>query len=332
MTLSLWRSQLVRGLRAHPYSTSVESQKRFSAHQRKTMVRTPTQATDAKLSIPPDRNRVSHASRANGAINVQQANKVERLTDRWTESTLLRRLHIDLSRPVILFFLGIHALLGLLFFFVPAIDLGFSHLFYTSGKGFAFGTTSSSRVLPFLPWITIAFVSLSILLLIRNAVGWWRGRQLIFFSASSRSVIFLLFTLGLGPGLLVNGILKDHSGRARPYQVEAFGGDRQFTAAFTATGPCKSNCSFVSGDASIGYYLLAFLFIARKRRWAIALAAYTMGTAIGLVRIAQGAHFLSDVIFAGFFTFLVAWILHFLILKPEKDSPISLAAGSASSS
>jgi len=294
------------------------------------MVSAPAPTTDAKPSIPSDKNGVSHASRANGAMNVQQANKVERLTDRLTESTLLRRLHIDLTRPIILMFLGIHALLALVFFFVPGIDLGFSGLFYTSGKGFAFGTTSSSRVLPFLPWITIAFVSLSILLLIRNVVGWWRNRELIFFPASSRSVIFLLFTLGLGPGLLVNVILKDHLGRVRPYQVEAFGGNRQFTAAFTATGSCKSNCSFVSGDASIGYYLLAFLFVARKRRWAIALAAYTVGTAIGLVRIAQGAHFLSDVIFAGFFTFLVAWILHFLILAPEKTSPVTLAPASAS--
>ena len=243
-----------------------------------------------------------------------------------------KRFRSEIGKPAILLFLAIHGLLGLAFFFLPEIDLGFSGLFYTSGKGFVIESRSSAKALPFLPWITIVFVTLSLLLFIRNIVAGRRNRQSISRLSSIRRILFLLLTLFLGPGLLINVILKEQSGRSRPSRVEAFGGDRQFTAAFTATGPCKSNCSFVSGDAAMGYYLLAFLFVARKRRWAIALAAYTLGTAIGLVRIAQGAHFLSDVIFAGFFTFLVAWILQFLILKPEKDLPVTLAPGSASSS
>jgi lipid A 4'-phosphatase len=243
-----------------------------------------------------------------------------------------KRFGSEISKPAILLFLAIHALLGLGFYFAPEIDFGFSGLFYTSGKGFVIESRSSAKALPFLPWITIAFVSLSILLFIRRIVAGRRNRQSISRLSSIRRILFLLLTLFLGPGLLINVILKEQSGRSRPSRVEAFGGNRQFTAAFAATGACKSNCSFVSGDAAVGYYLLAFLFVARKRRWSIALAAYSLGTAIGLVRIAQGAHFLSDVIFAGFFTFLVAWILHFLILKPEKDSPVTLAPGSASSS
>ncbi|HXK29133.1 MAG TPA: phosphatase PAP2 family protein, partial [Candidatus Binatia bacterium] len=82
-----------------------------------------------------------------------------------------------------------------------------------------------------------------------------------------------------------------------------------------------------SGDASMGYYFLAFLFVARKRRWAIALAAYTLGTAIGVLRIAQGAHFLSDVIFAGFFTYLVAWVLSMVLLAAQENSTTSPAPG-----
>ncbi|MBI2230816.1 MAG: phosphatase PAP2 family protein [Deltaproteobacteria bacterium] len=244
----------------------------------------------------------------------------------------MQRLRTELAKPGILWFFGIHGLLGLAFFFLPEIDFGFSGLFYTSGKGFVIESRSSAKALPFLPWITIAFVTLSLLLFIRHIVAGRRNRQSTAHLLSIRRIIFLLLTLFLGPGLLINVILKEQSGRSRPSRVGAFGGDRQFTAAFASTGACNSNCSFVSGDAAMGYYLLAFLFVARKRRWAIALAAYTLGTAIGLVRIAQGAHFLSDVIFAGFFTFLVAWILQFLILKPEKDLPVTLAPGSASSS
>lgn len=260
------------------------------------------------------------------------AGRVPQYSTLQTAPTLLQRLRTELAKPGILWFFGIHGLLGLAFFFLPEIDFGFSGLFYTSGKGFVIESRSSAKALPFLPWITIAFVTLSLLLFIRHIVAGRRNRQSTAHLLSIRRIIFLLLTLFLGPGLLINVILKEQSGRSRPSRVGAFGGDRQFTAAFASTGACNSNCSFVSGDAAMGYYLLAFLFVARKRRWAIALAAYTLGTAIGLVRIAQGAHFLSDVIFAGFFTFLVAWILQFLILKPEKDLPVTLAPGSASSS
>ena len=235
-------------------------------------------------------------------------------------SAVGKRLGSEISKPAILLFLAIHALLGLAFFIAPEIDLGVSRLFYTPTDGFVFGSRSSTRVLPFLPWITIAFVNLLLLLLIGNLVAWWRNRQPTAHLHSIRRILFLLLTLIIGPGLLINSILKNQSGRTRPIRVDAFGGDRQFTPAFVTTGACKSNCSFVSGDAAMGYYLLAFLFVARKRRWAIALAAYSLGTAIGLVRIAQGAHFLSDVIFAGFFTYLVAWILSILLLPAQENS------------
>ena len=231
-----------------------------------------------------------------------------------------KRFRSEIGKPAILLFLAIHALLGLAFYSAPEIDLGVSRLFYTPAEGFALGGRSSTKVLPFVPWITIAFVTLLVLLLVRNLVAWWRSRQSTAHLLSIRRDLFLLLTLVIGPGLLINVILKHQSGRSRPIRVEAFGGDRQFTAAFVTTGACRSNCAFVSGDAAMGYYLLAFLFVARKRRWAIALAAYTCGTAIGALRIAQGAHFLSDVIFAGFFTYLVAWILSMLLLPAQENS------------
>jgi lipid A 4'-phosphatase len=236
-----------------------------------------------------------------------------------------KRFRSEIGKPAILLFLAIHALLGLAFYSAPEIDLGVSRLFYTPAEGFALGGRSSTKVLPFVPWITIAFVALLVLLLIRNLVAWRRSRQSPSHLLSIRRDLFLLLTLVIGPGLLINVILKHQSGRSRPIRVEAFGGDRQFTAAFVTTGACRSNCAFVSGDAAMGYYFLAFLFVARKRRQAIALAAYTLGTAIGVLRIAQGAHFLSDVIFAGFFTYLVAWILSMLLLPAQENSATPLA-------
>jgi len=238
-----------------------------------------------------------------------------------------RRFRSEIGKPAILLFLAFHLLLGLSFYFLPEIDLGVSRLFYTPADGFVLGSRASTRVLPFLPWMTIAFVNLLVLLLVLHLVAWWRDRQSTSHVLSIRRDLFLLLTLVLGPGLLINSILKHQSGRSRPIRVEAFGGHRQFTAAFVTTGACKSNCSFVSGDAAMGYYFLAFLFVARKRRREIALAAYTLGTAIGILRIAQGAHFLSDVIFAGFFTYLVAWILSMVLLPAQENFAAPPAPG-----
>jgi len=47
-----------------------------------------------------------------------------------------------------------------------------------------------------------------------------------------------LLSLVIGPGLLVNLVLKENVGRARPIQVEAFGGNRQFSPALRQAHEC----------------------------------------------------------------------------------------------
>jgi lipid A 4'-phosphatase len=217
-------------------------------------------------------------------------------------------------RRYFLLFLTLSALLGMLFFFVPAIDLWAAAKFYDQRHGFIISNPTSASVLPFLPWLTIVFVTGCCLVFAVNTVRQYFLGKSVPLVASNRVIIFLLFTLGIGPGLFVNSVLKDHWGRARPSHVTEFGGHRKFTAAFVISDQCKTNCSFVSGDASLGYFGLAFFFIARRRRTFIAGASILAGTLFGLVRMAQGAHFLSDVIFSGVFTFLAAWLLYFLLL------------------
>ena len=39
-------------------------------------------------------------------------------------------------------------------------------------------------------------------------------------------------------------------------------------------------------------------------------AALAFGAAVGVLRMAAGAHFFSDVVFAGVFAFLVIWLTH----------------------
>ncbi|MEN9895310.1 MAG: hypothetical protein RIR97_1162, partial [Pseudomonadota bacterium] len=48
-------------------------------------------------------------------------------------------------------------------------------------------------------------------------------------------------------GLIVNLLLKAHSGRPRPVNTDLFGGTEMFMAAGSFGGSCQSNCSFISG-------------------------------------------------------------------------------------
>jgi len=115
---------------------------------------------------------------------------------------------------------------------------------------------------------------------------------------------FLLLSLLLGPGLLANTLLKNNStGRARPAQVEQFGGERHFTPAFVYSGQCQTNCSFVSGHAAMGFYFCGLGWLFRSRR--AFLAGCLIGTLVGTARIAQGSHFVSDVLFA-------FWVVYFV--------------------
>ena len=61
--------------------------------------------------------------------------------------------------------------------------------------------------------------------------------------------LFVFAVFIIGPGLLGNTLLKDHSGRPRPYQVREFGGSLDYVGPLAFNGTCARNCSFVSGEA-----------------------------------------------------------------------------------
>lgn len=124
---------------------------------------------------------------------------------------------------------------------------------------------------------------------------------------------FLLAGAILWPVLLVDAGLKNYLGRARPAQVEAFGGSQVFTPAFMPSNQCERNCSFVSGHVATAAFVMVFGWLGSpriRRRWlgvSLAVAAY-----VGLIRMAVGGHFLSDCLFAWFATYfsldLVEWL------------------------
>ena len=116
----------------------------------------------------------------------------------------------------------------------------------------------------------------------------------------------------LAVGVIVNFILKGLWGRARPEDVIQYGGSQIFTPWFHFSDACMNNCSFVSGDAAVGFSFIALYFVTKNKMFFY--LSITAGCSMGLIRILAGAHFLSDIIFSG----LVLLIINFIFFKIYK--------------
>ncbi len=133
---------------------------------------------------------------------------------------------------------------------------------------------------------------------------------------SGRAILFLLATMALGPGLLVNVVLKDHWGRSRPIDVTQFGGSEHFVAWWDPRGDCPNNCAFVSGDVAGAVWTVAPAALAPPQWRALAYgAALALGAGMAAIRMMAGGHFISDVVFAGVFMFLIIWLAYGLIYR-----------------
>ena len=131
-----------------------------------------------------------------------------------------------------------------------------------------------------------------------------------------RAALFMIITLALGPGLVTNVILKSHWGRPRPIDVTEFDGDQHFVPWWDPRGDCPDNCSFVAGEPSGAFWMLAPAMLLPPPWRALASgAALAFGAGLGVVRMMGGGHFLTDVVFAGVFTFLVIWLTHGLLYR-----------------
>jgi len=131
-----------------------------------------------------------------------------------------------------------------------------------------------------------------------------------------RAALFLTVTLMLGPFLLANVVLKDHWARMRPTDVVQFGGADRFTAWWDPSGPCPDNCSFIGGEAASAFWTLAPAALTPPQWRPLAYgAALAFGAGIGVLRMAGGGHFFTDIVFAGILMFVVVWALYGAIYR-----------------
>jgi lipid A 4'-phosphatase len=162
------------------------------------------------------------------------------------------------------------------------------------------------------PWITASLVLGGLLAL---AVGFLRDRV-----SWRRQAIFVILSVIVGPGLLINAVFKDHWDRPRPREIVEFGGPLQYVQA--PLPGSESGTSFPCGHCSVGFLYGAGWWLWRKRKPWQARASLAVGLIAGLSlgagRMAAGGHFLSDVIWSAILAYGICHVLYFHVLGLDR--------------
>ena len=218
-----------------------------------------------------------------------------------------------MNRTGLVIALTISVVVGVLFAVYPRLDIDISALFYNrqinlfdvNAQSWANNSRAAAR------WL-ITLILAPACLAIFGKLIMPRRRMLV----GGRAALFLILTMALGPGVLTNLILKDHWGRARPIDITELGGAYHFTPWWDPRGDCPTNCSFVAGEPSGAFWTLAPAALAPPQWRLLAYGgALAFGTAVGLMRIAAGGHFFTDVVFAGVLMFLLIWTTHGVLFR-----------------
>ncbi|SFT75966.1 Membrane-associated enzyme, PAP2 (acid phosphatase) superfamily [Pseudovibrio denitrificans] len=210
-----------------------------------------------------------------------------------------------------------------IFLIFPGLDVRASNFFYNGEGSFPVSKDPFWRSVRYFGVYLFQWVAGLSLLVMLIKLAFPKIKALM----DLRHPIFVVSTLILGPGLVVNAFFKNLWGRPRPRQTDIFGGDLPFIGVWQPTNHCDSNCSFVSGEASASIWLFTLVFIAPKA-WRIPLA-----TAIGALvfvlsanRVAFGGHYFSDTLLSWGITMLVIiGVYHYLYQRtPNWAQPNNL--------
>lgn len=147
----------------------------------------------------------------------------------------------------------------------------------------------------------------AILLVYALIAGFSPSRPRVVHARGAATAVLSLVVCSLG---LVNFVLKEYSGRPRPLFTDLFGGTYPFVEAGRFSEHCDTNCSFVSGESSAAFWLLCLVpLVPRGWRWPAAIAALLAASTAAGLRMAFGAHYLSDVTVAALLSLTVFSVL-----------------------
>lgn len=196
------------------------------------------------------------------------------------------------------------------------LDIAFSNIFYAPDTGWIFFNNKIVNDLykyGTLP--AIIFSLFFIIVLVFNK--YFKEKE----NLRKIAIVFLI-TLIFAPGIIINVILKNYSGRPRPREITQFNGKWEYRKVLQIGQPGRGY-SFPCGHCSMGFIFCSIYFILKNKKKFLAHIALwgglIYGTVMGLARIAQGAHFLSDVIWAGAITIITAEIIYYFLFEKEKN-------------
>ncbi len=174
----------------------------------------------------------------------------------------------------------------------PTLDIYISSLFYYGKNQFLLQSYYDVTVL--FRKVLLRLVIIYILILPIISV-FFPIKQLYFgYKFNLKDLGFLWFSVFVNIVIVINLVFKNSWGRARPDDVLQLGGNQNFTAWFELSDACSKNCSFVSGDAAVGFSIIVFYFLIKKSIffW----LSLIFGLSFGAIRILEGGHFTSDVL------------------------------------
>lgn len=145
-------------------------------------------------------------------------------------------------------------------------------------------------------------------LFVKRTRRWWRQG------------LFFALLMAVAHGLIVNSYFKTHWGRPRPHMVAEFGGTREYREPWEKADDREAK-SFPSSHSSAAFFMLSPWFVLRRRDRKKALlwlgGGIAYGSAMGVARIFNGAHFLTDVMWAGGVVYITGAVLAWLLSVEE---------------
>jgi len=199
------------------------------------------------------------------------------------------------------------------------LDVRISALFYDplASPPWLLGNSQFARAVEASVWIPGAAIIVAAGVLVFLAAR--RGRSYV------RAELILLISLLVGPVLLGNLLLKPRFHRPRPEDITEFGGREPFRPVLEPRH--RSGASFPSGHASAAFALMLPFFALHRTRRRLALAFLITGLCyggfVGVVRIAHGRHFFTDVLWAGAIVWFAGYGVAALVRRVLPDAGVA---------
>ncbi|WP_246710170.1 phosphatase PAP2 family protein [Martelella soudanensis] len=251
----------------------------------------------------------------------------------WLENLPGRLGAMQPLKAAFILLLALWLLLLVFFYLFPGIDIAASRAFFhqtgcstsaPAGRICGSFPIAADALLGFLREVIFYLPIILGLTIIYRLIIAWSHHGATYDKALANKLMAGLVALILGPGLLVNTVLKEISHRPRPRNTDIFGGDLGFVPAGDFSGACQSNCSFVSGEAAGAGWLFCYAIFLVPERFRLLLTPPLLALSLvsPAMRLAYGGHYLSDIILGWLASVVVFIGTLYIFTRKEHVGPL----------